>query len=123
MTKPILLVVNDDPGARYLWVRDLGHAGFEVTEAMSGEQAVGAARSHLPALVVLDVKLPGIDGFEVARRLRSNPATASIKILHTSVLPDVPALERQSRESGGDVFLPVPSGEELTRAVRSLLAA
>lgn len=119
-----ILVVNDDPGARYLWVRDLGHAGFEVAEAMTGEQAVGAARSHPPALVVLDVKLPGIDGFEVARRLRADPATSSIKILHTSVMPDVPALERQSRESGGDVFVPMPSsGEELAQAVRSLLAA
>jgi two-component system, sensor histidine kinase len=121
--KQILLVVNDDPAGRYLWVRDLGAAGFDVTEAMTGEQALGTARSRVPALVVLDVKLPGIDGFEVARRLRADPATAKVKILHTSALPDPEALERRSREAGGDGFLPMPyTGEELSQRIRAMLA-
>ena len=124
MGEQILLVVNDDPAGRYLWVRDLGAAGFEVAEAMTGEQALGAAKSNKPALVVLDVKLPGIDGFEVSRRLRADPANAGMKILHTSALPDAESLERRSREAGGDAFLPMPyTGRELAARVRALLAA
>lgn len=122
MTAQFLLVVNDDPAGRYLWVRDLGAAGFEVAEAMTGEQALGVARNNVPSLAILDVKLPGMDGFEVARRLRADPVTADIRILHTSALPDVEALTQRSRESGGDAFLPMPhTGQQLIAAVRALL--
>src|SRR4051812_36453546 len=64
-----LLVVEDDPNIVELLAASLRYAGFEVATAREGQQALTAARGLRPDLVVLDVMLPGIDGFEVARRL------------------------------------------------------
>jgi CheY-like chemotaxis protein len=63
--------------------RMLIKAGFEVREAHTGEAALRLAED-LPDVIVLDVRLPDIDGFEVCRRVRANARTARIKILHTS---------------------------------------
>jgi two-component system OmpR family response regulator len=66
-----LLVVEDDPNILELLSASLRLAGFEVTTAADGFQALRAAQRHRPDLVVLDVMLPDLDGFDVARRLRS----------------------------------------------------
>jgi two-component system OmpR family response regulator len=70
-----LLVVEDDVNIVELLAASLRYAGFEVTTARDGRQAVAAARELRPDLIVLDVMLPGLDGFEVARRrTRTAPA-------------------------------------------------
>jgi len=65
-----VLVVDDDEGFRELIVTVLGHVGYPLREASTGEEALEAARREPPRLVVLDVRLPGIPGYEVCRRLR-----------------------------------------------------
>jgi signal transduction histidine kinase len=77
-----LLVVDDNPATLYATSRVLRAAGFEVAEAVSGEQAL--ERLDGVDLVVLDVNLPGIDGFEVCRRIRANPQTAALPVVHLS---------------------------------------
>ncbi|WP_367048607.1 response regulator transcription factor [Streptomyces sp. Je 1-332] len=73
-TKQRLLLVEDEPTLRELLSASLQLAGFQVTSAETGSQALTAVRETSPDLIVLDVMLPDIDGFEVARRLRERPA-------------------------------------------------
>ena len=65
-----VLVVDDDDGHRELISTVLGRAGFSTVDASNGEEAMAAARRHLPRLVVLDVRMPDVSGYEVCRRLR-----------------------------------------------------
>ena len=76
-----LLNVDDDDGARRLRSEWLRSAGYRVVEASTGFEALRAVEQHAPALVLLDVHLPGIDGFEVCSRLKSQPQTAAIPIV------------------------------------------
>src|SRR5688572_5879365 len=80
---PVVLNVNDNEGARYMTSLMLRRAGFDVLEAADGGSALELAE-QLPDVIVLDVRLPDIDGFEVCRRIRQNPRTARLKVLHTS---------------------------------------
>src|SRR5690606_13021467 len=71
-TEAKLLVVEDDPNILERLSASLRFAGFDVTTATSGSDAVSAAREHRPDLVVLDIMLPDFDGFEVLRRIRES---------------------------------------------------
>jgi DNA-binding NarL/FixJ family response regulator len=77
-----VLVVDDDAAQRELISTVLGQAGFTTVDAASGEEAMAAARRHQPRLVVLDVRMPDLSGYEVCRRLRDEfGATVSIVFL------------------------------------------
>ena len=76
-----ILVVEDEADIRELLRFNLEREGFSVLEAADGPQALDMARRHSPALVLLDVMLPGLDGFEVCRRLGAQTETAHIPIL------------------------------------------
>jgi len=79
--KPKILVVDDEPEAVELVEFNLKQAGFDVVTAHDGEEALRKAKATLPALIVLDLMLPEIDGLEVCKLLRRNSATAGIPIL------------------------------------------
>ena len=81
MERRKILIVDDYPGARYLRSRILSEAGYEVIEASSGTEALNVARAVQPSLVLLDVNLPDISGFDVCERLKQDPATASIPVI------------------------------------------
>ena len=74
MTSAKLLVVDDEPDIVELLSASLRYAGFEVSTATSGRQALAEARRFRPDLVLLDVMMPDVDGFEVIRRLRGDGA-------------------------------------------------
>ena len=74
--KTKILVVDDEPDARELIEVNLKAAGFEVLTAANGRQALEKARATLPALVLLDVMLPEVDGLEVCKSLRRDAKTA-----------------------------------------------
>ncbi len=78
-----ILLVDDDEAKRYTIAKPLERAGFLINEAASGADALRMVAS-LPDLVILDVKLPDLSGFEVCRRIKSDPVTASIPVLHVS---------------------------------------
>ena len=65
--------VNDNPASRYVITRMLTQAGFRVVEVVDGEQALAVAAREHPHLMILDLKLPDIDGMEVCRRLKADP--------------------------------------------------
>ena len=118
-----ILHVNDDAANRYAVTRMLQKAGFEVIEAINGAEALDKAR-QLPDLVILDVKLPDIDGYEVAARIRANPATRLLPVLHLSA--NLVGSEARARglESGADGYLTQPvEPAELVAHVRAILRA
>ena len=76
-----ILVVDDDPDASALLAHSFSRAGFAVSTAANGEEALEKAKLESPALVTLDLMLPGLSGFEVCRILRGDPHTAGIQIM------------------------------------------
>jgi two-component system cell cycle response regulator DivK len=80
MAKTILVIEDHEDNRRIM--RDLlTSSGYEVIEAVSGEEGVTAAETHHPDLILLDIQLPGIDGYEVARRIKANPDLHKIPII------------------------------------------
>jgi len=79
--KPTILVVDDDQPIVTLMRKLLAEFGFEAVTAMSGAEALDAARNHPPALVLLDKNMPGMSGAEVSLALRAEPGLESIPIL------------------------------------------
>jgi CheY-like chemotaxis protein len=82
---PTILYVDDDRQNRETYGLIFRQAGFVVKEAATGDEALRLAAMN-PDLVVMDVNLPDIDGFEVCRRIKTHPATTSIPVLHLSTV-------------------------------------
>jgi PAS domain S-box-containing protein len=118
-----ILAVDDNEAKRYALTRILRRAGFEVEEASSGAEALERAESR-PDLIVLDVKLPDIGGFEVCRRLKANPELSSIPVLHLSASMTSPNDRVAGLDSGADAYMIDPvEPAELIAMVNALLRA
>jgi CheY-like chemotaxis protein len=76
-----ILVVDDDPNVRFLISELLTRGHYEVSQAVNGDQAWQMVHSQMPDLVVLDIMMPGIDGIEVCRRIKTAPALQHIKVI------------------------------------------
>jgi two-component system OmpR family response regulator len=112
-----LLVVDDEPTLRELLAAALRFAGFEVTAAATGEEAVASATAEPPDLVVLDVMLPGIDGFEVVRRLRERQVPILLLTARSDAADKVTGLTL-----GGDDYVTKPFDlPELIARIRAIL--
>jgi CheY-like chemotaxis protein len=97
MAEELILVVDDDPDIVELLRRLLRDVGYEVATA-SGDAALSLARARQPRVILLDLLMPGMDGAEVSRRLRTDPATAHIPIIALSATPQwLPALPVSDR--------------------------
>ncbi|MFM9437297.1 two-component system, sensor histidine kinase [Janthinobacterium sp. CG_23.3] len=118
----VILNVDDSDGARYAKSRILTRAGFQVIEAANGGDALLRARAARPNLILLDVKLPDINGFEVCRRLKSDPDTQAILVLQTSASYIGVADKIRALDGGADNYLFEPiEPEELVANVKALL--
>jgi two-component system, sensor histidine kinase len=117
-----ILNVDDNEKGRYLVTRQLRHAGFHVVEAATGQEALDKVSTERPDLVLLDVKLPDIHGFEVCRRIRSNPKTASTTVIHLSAHVMDSSDKVRGLEGGADAYLTEPiESSELVATIRSML--
>lgn len=117
-----ILNVDDTDEHRYAVTRLLRRAGFNVIEARTGREALEKASGFNPSLVVLDVNLPDMLGFDVARRLRTSAQTRQIPIIHLSATYPLESGKPESLESGADRFLEHPNDLlELVEAVRQEL--
>jgi DNA-binding response OmpR family regulator len=76
-----ILIIEDDPATSRLVDYSLRHEGYQVSTASNGLDGIRKALSEAPDLIILDVMLPGMDGFEICHRLRSEPATAKLPVL------------------------------------------
>jgi putative two-component system response regulator len=119
--RPLVLVVEDDPANRALLERILEREGYRTTSAADGEAALLAVGEHAPDLVLLDIGLPRLDGYEVTRRLRSSVRTLTMPIIlltGRSGLEDVV----EGLDAGADDFLSKPFRQaELLARIRSAL--
>jgi CheY-like chemotaxis protein len=118
--KAVILCVERDPYVRELESYFLTEAGFGVTFAEDGLQALDLARQVHPTIIITEILVPKLDGLALCRRLKSDPATSDIAVLVFSLL----AAERRAQDAGADAFLNKPlTAQTLKEAVRALLAS
>ena len=116
-----ILVVDDEPDIVALVVYHLAKAKYRVSSATSGSDALALAKRERPALIVLDLMLPGMSGFDVLDQLRADPDTASIAVLMLTARKDEPDRIR-GLELGADDYLTKPfSPQELVLRVGAIL--
>lgn len=84
--RPLVIVVEDDPGAAELLTRQIGRGGFRTMIASTGAEAVSMAKAHRPAAITLDILLPDVDGWEVLNRLKGDEATSDIPVIVVSIV-------------------------------------
>ena len=117
-----VLVADDDEDILQLVSFRLERAGYTVVTAADGQQALAAARQHQPDLAVLDVMMPGLNGYEVTRQLRADPATAAIPVILLTARVQEADVSR-GFEAGADDYLRKPfSPQELRSRVQAILA-
>jgi signal transduction histidine kinase len=115
-----VLAVDDNDAVRYSVVRFLREGGYNVLEARNGREALVLAAQD-PDLITLDINLPDMNGFEVCRRLKADPATAQIPVLHISASFAKTEDRVRGLEGGADAYLTEPlDREELLATVRAL---
>lgn len=123
MTKPaLILLVDDFVDNREMYALYLNHSGFEVAEAGTGHEALQQAFSLLPDLIVMDLSLPGLDGWEATRRLKDDERTRHIPVLALTSHA-LEGFSEGAREAGCDGFVTKPClPEQLVTEIRAMLA-
>src|SRR5689334_12575465 len=117
----IVLVVDDNPSGRQLLVDIMQSMNLEVLEAGNGPDALASARANMPDLIILDVSMPGMSGFEVVEKLKSDAATEKIPILMLTALDNVDNRVR-GLKLGADDYLSKPfNPRELMERVKTRL--
>jgi CheY-like chemotaxis protein len=119
--RPVVLLAEDDEDTRRVYGLILRHFGFDVEEASSGEQAIEIARLRRPSLVLMDIGLPGIDGWQTSRILKSDPSTTTIPLIAFSARVDSTAdLAGRAATFDGYIHKPV-SPLDLARRIGAYL--
>lgn len=121
MAGEAILVVDDNPQNLRLARLVLRAAGYQVTTAADAEEALVALDHFTPALIVMDVQLPGIDGLELTRRLKADPRRRAIRVLALTAYA-MKSDERRALAAGCDGYLAKPiDADSLPRAVAAQL--
>ncbi|MEO3810004.1 SpoIIE family protein phosphatase [Sphaerisporangium sp. B11E5] len=117
-----ILVVDDTPTKRYILGSWLRRAGHQVVEASGGQEALTLVRELLPDVVVLDVRLPDIDGYEVCERIKADPETAALPVLQISAHAIGVADRTHGLDRGADAYMAEPiEPEEFIATVHAAL--
>ena len=103
----LVLVVDDDPAIRNLLTEVLRDSGYQVEEAPNGARAFAAIANHRPDLILLDLMMPVMNGWEFCQRLRSRPAGRRLPVI---VISANQRIQRDATEAGATDFLPKPFG-------------
>jgi DNA-binding response OmpR family regulator len=121
VTGPLLLIADDDEDILELLGFRLERAGYEVVRARHGEEALRLAFERLPSLALLDVMMPGLDGHEVARRLRGDERTSAMPIILLTARAQASDIVR-GLAAGADDHITKPfNAHDLTERVERLL--
>jgi DNA-binding response OmpR family regulator len=119
--QPLVLIADDDPDLRTLVTYRLEKSGYSVIAASDGAEAEQLAIERLPALCVLDVMMPKLDGYELTRRLRANDATSRIPVILLTARSQEQDV-RQGFDAGADDYIRKPfSPDELRARVQVVL--
>ncbi len=116
-----ILIVDDSEDFRLITRLALSSQEYEILEASSGREALTLAREEQPTLIFLDILMPGLDGYETCRQLKTNSATSHIPIIILTALGD-PLARRKSQEAGaGDCITKPVTPQELRDLVKRFL--
>ncbi len=116
-----ILVVEDQQDNRQIMNDLLSGAGYEVIEAVTGEEALRVADAERPDLILMDIQLPGLDGLEVTRRIKANPALRHIPVIAVTSYA-LSGDEAEALEAGCDAYLSKPiSPRKLLAKIREYL--
>lgn len=107
MSKKVLIVDDDRKNLKLMRIL-VQNAGYETLEAKNGEEAVRLAKEHIPALILMDNRMPVMDGITATKILKAEPATAKIPIIATTASAMKGDRERIMREAGCDDYVPKP---------------
>ena len=107
MNKPRILIVEDNPPHMQLAAYLLECGGYDVMQAVNAEDGISLARNECPALILMDLRLPGLDGVAAIRELRADPETRSIKIIAVTSY-GIEYDEQAMRSCGADAFIGKP---------------
>ncbi|MFQ6135553.1 MAG: PleD family two-component system response regulator [Candidatus Hydrothermarchaeales archaeon] len=103
-----LMIVDDDPGMRFMVRKILTKEGYEVTEADSGEEALEKLKVERPDLILLDIMMPGIDGWEVCRKIKDDDELKTIPVVMFTVRGSDQDKSKSFQESGADAHITKP---------------
>ena len=120
--RPLVLIVEDQPELRKLYAQQFAMSGFDVIEAGNGAIAIDHTTAHAPDVVLMDLSLPVLDGWEATRRLKTDQRTAHIPVVALTAHDGAGELERAT-SAGCDWFVPKPCPPDaLITEVRRVLA-
>ena len=120
--KPLILLVEDQFELRQMYAQQLELSGFDVIEAANGADALAHTAAHNPDVVLMDLSLPVLDGWEATRRLKTDARTAHIPVVALTAHDGSGELQRATR-AGCDWFVPKPCPPDaLVTEIRRLLA-
>ena len=128
--KPYILVVDDSSDGREMLAQYLTFRGFSVVEAANGETAIDLVHKRRPAVILMDLQMPGIGGWDATRQIKANPATKDIIVIALTARALAPE-EGIARQAGCDAFIAKPFditaladavGEVLVRGRNGLVA-
>jgi CheY-like chemotaxis protein len=120
--RPLVLIVEDHLELRQLYAQQFSMSGFDVIEAGNGADAIAHTTSHAPDVVLMDLSLPVLDGWEATRRLKNDARTAHIPVVALTAHDGSGELQRATR-AGCDWFVPKPCPPDaLITEVRRVLA-
>jgi DNA-binding response OmpR family regulator len=121
MSEPIVLVADDDDDILLLVTTRLRRDGFDVISARNGEEALALAKERRPAIAVLDIGMPGLDGLEVLERIRADANLEGTRVLLLTAKAQESDV-RRGYDSGADAYVRKPfSPADLSARVRELL--
>jgi CheY-like chemotaxis protein len=106
-SRPLVLIVEDEPDLRRLYAEQLAFSGFDVIEAGNGADAIAHTTSWTPDVVLMDLSLPVVDGWEATRRLKADGRTAHIPVVALTAHDGSGELQRATN-AGCDWFVPKP---------------
>jgi CheY-like chemotaxis protein len=119
--QPLVLLVDDYPDAREMYREYLVFSGFDVAEASSGREAVDKAAAIQPDIILMDLSLPGMDGWEATRLLKGQPATEAIPVVALTGHA-LAGHSEDARRAGCDAFITKPClPDALVDAIRRVL--
>ena len=122
LDRPLVLLVEDDRDGRRMFAHWLEHAGFRVEQAHNGLQALERAIDVMPDAILTDLNIPGIDGYELTRRLKADERTEHIPILAVTGYGPFTNDPSRADRAGCDAILPKPCDpEDVETTLRNLI--
>ncbi|MFA6296117.1 MAG: response regulator [Patescibacteria group bacterium] len=117
-----ILIVEDETALLYALKAELSQNDFEVIEAIDGEKGLQALEKQIPDIIILDLLLPGIDGFEVLQRIKSKPEMKNIPVIILTNLGDKESVEKGKKLGADDYLIKTDySLEEVINKLKSLV--